>query len=238
MESGPVFGRMPKQSAATLALVITVGLVQAAGLVAQEEPTGTEKVLFEDTFTQRVGEGWQWLRSAEGGWRIREGALEIRLAHGTIDRATNLLLRPAPESSSVGGRVSAEVTISNQPTGQYEQCGIAWYYDDRQYVKLVKEVVDEKTWIIMACAVPKGGGLAGKLPFEKAGVAQLRLDVTGRQIEGWYRQAGQGEWAKVGRCELPVEGDGKICLLAFHGPEIGERWARFDDVRITAGSPR
>ena len=165
------------------------------------------------------------------GWRIREGGLEIRPAQGTIDRATNLLVRSLPTPAADSAVI--EVRVSNDPTEQYEQCGMALYYDDRQYVKLVKEVVDGPSWIVMGCALPEKGGLAGKVSFRKEDAAELRFELKGRAIEGSFRVAGKNSWERVGSCELPPSGTPRLALIAFHGPASQDHWARFDEVRIT-----
>jgi regulation of enolase protein 1 (concanavalin A-like superfamily) len=190
---------------------------------------------FVEAFDERLSDGWSWIREMPDGWRIRDGGLGIRPAEGTIDRATNLLVRPLPAMSA--GNVAIEVRVSNDPTEQYEQCGIAVYYDDRQYVKLVKELVDGPSWIVMGCAVPEKGGLAGKVAFRKEDTAELRFELNGRSIEGRFRVAGKDQWQRVGSCELPPSGTPRLALITFHGPPRQDHWARFDEVRI-AVSPK
>ncbi|MFV2066855.1 MAG: hypothetical protein ACC645_07710, partial [Pirellulales bacterium] len=134
----------------------------------------------------------------------------------------------------------AEVTVRNGPTEQYEQCGIVWYYNDRIYVKLVKEIVDGESWIVMGCSLPGGGRLAGKVPFPKEQIVQLRLTVHAGQIIGSQRQAGSREWHEVGASPLPknLAKEPMISLQTYHGPPSGDHWARFDDFRVTRRSAR
>lgn len=217
-------------------LVGCVGLGSCAwpaAVLAAEEARADGTTLFADAFDHALGKGWAWIREAPGGWKIRNGALEIRSGVGTMDRATNLLVRDVPVEANQ--TIVMQVTVQNAPTEQYEQCGIVWYYNDRTYVKLVKEMVDGKSWIVMGCSLPPGGRLAGKVPFPKENVAQLRLAVRAGQIIGSQRQAGEATWHKVGKCALPghLPPEPKISLQTFHGPETGDHWARFDNFSIT-----
>jgi regulation of enolase protein 1 (concanavalin A-like superfamily) len=189
-----------------------------------------EELLFGDTFEGKLGAGWSWVREDPRAWRIGDRALEIRPAHGTVEKATNLLVRKAPETSE--RTTAAEVTVSNDPTEQYEQCGIVWYYNDRHYVKLVKEVVDAKSWIVMGRTHPERGALAGKIPFVREDKAVLRLEVTGEKIAGRVRKLDEKKWTDVGTCQLPVDGQAMVSLQAYHGPLDAEHWARFESFRM------
>src|SRR5688572_15276205 len=71
----------------------------------------------------KLGEGWTWRRENPAGWRIRDGALEIRVEPGNMwgpaNDARNVLVRRVP--NPLGGEVRVSVTVSNKPTEQYEQ---------------------------------------------------------------------------------------------------------------------
>jgi hypothetical protein len=55
-------------------------------------------VLFEDTFDEKLGDGWMWLRENTDAWRIKDGALEIRVEPGKANTVKNALLRKVPRS--------------------------------------------------------------------------------------------------------------------------------------------
>src|SRR5262245_8223627 len=91
-----------------------------------------DEFLFEDNFQGKLGEGWSWLREHREAWRIKEGALEIRLEPGNMwgppNNARNVLVRPAPDATAATIEIS--VNVENRPTEQYEQVDLVWYYDD------------------------------------------------------------------------------------------------------------
>jgi len=195
-----------------------------------------EQVIFKDEFKGKLAEGWSWVREDRQAWRVSEEGLAVRVQPGSLwggaNDAKNLLVRPAPDPA--GGEVAAAVTVTNQPSRQYEQVGIAWYYDDSHMVKLVKEQVDNKTWVVMGREQADRATLAGKVALDTATV-RLRLLVSGSQIRGQFRPDGSTEWLEAGACELPApppQAQAKVCLHCYQGPPDVEHWARFTEFSI------
>jgi hypothetical protein len=178
------------------------------------------QVVFEDRFEGKLAEGWTWLREHPDYWRLKDGALEIRVEPGVATTVKNALVRKAPDRSQ--GKFAIDVTVANttKPTQQYEQLGITWYNGGKPAVKLVKELIDGGLYII-----------PGKPPMAAESV-QLRLIVT---ADGWtaqYRPNCQGEFQTAGTGKLPAPGDDQVSLQCYNGPAEGEHWMRFDDFRI------
>ena len=55
-----------------------------------------ESLIFADRFDGGLAEDWSWLREDPDNWRIRDGALEIRVEPGVADNVKNALLCKAP----------------------------------------------------------------------------------------------------------------------------------------------
>jgi hypothetical protein len=177
------------------------------------------EVLFEDRFEGRLGEGWTWLRENPDGWRLRDGALEIRIEPGRADTVRNALVRPAPDRRE--GKYAFEVTVTMvHLTEQYEQAGITWYTDGKPVFKIVKELVDGEL-----CIIP------GR-PSMNAETVQLRLVVDGEQWTAQYRPDAKGEFLTAAEGTLPPPGDDQVSLQGYHGPPDVERWVRFENFRI------
>lgn len=196
-----------------IALVTLFVLVVPA---AADEP----RILFEDSFDKQLGEGWTWLRENPDAWRIRDGALEIRVEPGNAETVKNALLRPAPDRAKMTFAVEVTVTFTSDPTQQYEQAGITWYHDDKPVFKLVHERIDGELWII-----------PGRVPAPKAS-AQLRLIVAGRKWTAQFRQDPDAAYQTAAEGELPPPGKDVISLQCYQGPPDAEHWIRFDDFRI------
>ena len=197
-----------------LTLVILF-VMQLAGEAA--EP----KVLFADSFEKGLGEGWSWLRENPQAWRLRDGALEIRVEPGKADRVKNALVRKAPDRSQTRFAVEVSVTFTAKPTHQYEQAGITWYHDERPVMKLVHEHIDGKEWII-----------PGRKPAPSRTV-HLRLVVDGRRWTSQFREKLDEEYVTTATGELPPPGNDQLSIQCYEGPDDAAHWIRFDRFRIT-----
>ena len=178
------------------------------------------KVLFEDKFDGKLGDGWTWLHENPDAWRIKDGALEIRVEPGLAPTVKNALLRKSPDRSKTKFAVEVTITFTSPPTRQFEQAGITWYYGGRPVFKLVHEQIDGKQWII-----------PGKKPAP-AKTVQLRLVVDGAKWTAQYREDAKGEFQTAGTGKLPPPGDDQISIQCYNGPPDAEHWIRFDDFRI------
>ena len=182
--------------------------------------SAAEKVLFEDHFDGKVADGWTWLRENPGAWRIKDGALEIRVEPGRANDVKNALVREAPDRQN--GKFAIEVTVSNTvlPTQQYEQAGITWYNNSQPVFKLVKELIDGGLYIIPA-----------KKPMDSQTV-QLRLVVTADSWAAQYRPEGKGDFLTAETGKLPAAQNDQVSIQCYNGPPDAEHWIRFDDFRI------
>lgn len=180
-----------------------------------------QAVLFEERFDGKPAGDWSWLRENPSAWRIRDGALEIRVEPGVANTVKNALVRRAPDRS--GGKFAIDVTVTNttRPTQQYEQAGITWYNDGKPVFKLVKELVDGKLMII-----------PGRKPVSSETV-QLRLIVTSDSFIAQYRPNAEGEFQTAQTGSLPAPNNDQVSIQCYNGPADAEHWIRFDNFRIS-----
>ncbi len=197
-----------------------LGIVIVLCLASLRSGAAEPKAVFEDPFDGKLGDGWSWLREDSGAWRIKEGALEIRIQPGVAATVKNALVRKAPDRRE--GKFAFEVTVKNldKPTNQYEQGGITWYHDGKPVFKLVHELIDGGLYII-----------PGRKPMP-AETVQLRLIVTADSWTAQYRADGKGEFETAGTGPLPAPGDDQVSIQCYNGPADAEHWMRFDDFRI------
>ncbi len=199
-----------------------------------------ETVLFEERFRDRLDAGWSWVREDPAAWRLRDGALELRVLPGNLwggaNNARNVLVRPAPDPA--GGELVITVTIENTPTEQYEQVNLAWYYDDHHMVKLGREIVDGPVCVVMGREEADQCRTLAKVPVPGRGY-QLRLVVSGTHIRGEYRPEGATAWTVAGACDLPAPPGGRpqISLHAYQGPAARAHWARLTGFRVERRTP-
>jgi hypothetical protein len=197
-------------------LLIPLALLLLTGVAPAAEP----RVLFEDTFDEKLGDGWTWIRENPDAWRIKDGALEIRVEPGVANTVKNALVREAPDRRTTNYAVEVTITFTAEPTRQYEQAGITWYHAQKPVFKLVHERIDGKDWII-----------PGRKPAPSRTV-QLRLVVEGTQRTAQYREDAKGEFQTAASGKLPPPGEDQVSIQCYNGPADAEHWIRFDDFRI------
>lgn len=195
-------------------------LVLIVLLVAPAAGAAEQRVLFADSFDKGLGPGWTWLREHPEHWRIRDGALEIRVVPGKADTVQNALVRTAPDRRTLRYRVEVTVTFNQTPVQQYEQGGITWYCQSKPALKLVHEQIDGSQWII-----------PGRKPAPHRTV-RLRLTVEGDRWEAAFREEGQADFQPADAGKLPPPGEDQISLQCYDGPPEAEHWIRFDDFQI------
>ena len=202
---------------ACVAGFIVVGCMAMGLTGSAAEP----KVVLEDKFETKPGDGWSWLREDPAAWRLRDGGLEIRVQPGLADTVKNALVRKAPDRS--GGKYTVDVTITNlkKPVQQYEQAGITWYKNGKPVFKLVKELVDGNLMII-----------PGRKPMTNDTV-QLRLVIAGDSYKAEFRPDAKGEFQTATEGKLPPPGEDHVSIQCYNGPAEAEHWIRFDDFTIT-----
>src|SRR5262245_29038285 len=135
--------RVMRRMVQTLALPVLAGLALSAACRSRGSARPEDEVVFSDDFQSKLAAGWSWIRQDAAAWRLdrstpRKGALEIRVQPGNMwgptNDAKNVLVRPLPDAA--GGTLEVSVSVTNQPTHQYEQADLVWYYDDAHMVKI------------------------------------------------------------------------------------------------------
>jgi regulation of enolase protein 1 (concanavalin A-like superfamily) len=192
-------------------------------------------ILFQDEFRDKLGPGWSWVREHREAWRVTKHGLEVRIEPGNMwgprNDARNLLVRPAPDTSS--GEIEVGVKVENHPTNQYEQTDLVWYYDDSNMVKIGQEIVDGKLSVVMGREENDKTHTLAIIPLESTTV-WLRLFIRGNQIRSQFRTAPTKDWREVGQCDLPApkQSKAKLSLEFYQGQEQVEHWARVTEFRV------
>jgi hypothetical protein len=196
---------------------------------------------FTDSFQNKLGPGWSWMREHKEAWRLTPRGLEVRLEPGNMwgpaNDAHNLLLRSAPDPAN--GPVEVAVTVENYPTNQYEQVDLTWYFNDSNMVKLGEELVDGQLSIVMGREEQDKTRTIKIIPLQSNRV-RLSLTVEGNQIRGWFLPAGAKDWIQVGSCDLPQPPGlkPKICLQFYQGIAEAEHWAKVTGFELRQLGPK
>ena len=213
------------------ALMLVTALVGTFGLVIAADK---DKLLFGEKFDGKLSNGWSWVREDAKGWRIDKGTLVIRTSTGSLwlkhNDTTNLLVRTPPQVKD--GGLAVEVLVENEPSNAFEHAGLVWYYDDDNYVILVKEKVGDKQFVQLVSETegkPKVGFAEKAYPGK---TVWLRMEVSGGKAHGQFRATEKDEWQTLGQCDLPVKGKAQVGLLTGFAEKDAEHFSRFSGFRI------
>lgn len=194
-----------------------------------------QDALVEEKFAGKLGDGWTWVREDAASWKVDAGALKLKALPGTIwykkNDAKNLLVRRVPVAATEAAPLSIEVTVDSAPETNAEQCGLFLYYDDANYVKIVRECNKGKPGVVMA---REQKGIPESVPpkEELKGPIQLKFVWSGAKVVGSYKAA--ADWVALGEYELPAsEAELKVALGAHGAPADADRWATFTAFRIS-----
>ena len=197
--------------------------------------THAASTLFHESFTNTLDPQWSWIRESPDGRRITPSGLQVLVEPGNmwgpVNYAKNVLVRPAPPLPTTGIEIS--VTISNQPTSQYEQVDLVWYYDDSHMVKIGQEMVDGKLSIVMGREEKDRTRTIAIIPLDSLTVS-VRYLVRANELRGQFRTPKDTEWRDAGTSDwpAPVDGKPKISLQFYQGPTNAAHWALVSDFKI------
>jgi regulation of enolase protein 1 (concanavalin A-like superfamily) len=217
-------------------LLIASAVLIAATVVAlaRDEPM---RVLFEDRFPESLAKGWMWVREDDRAWKVGKDALIIQTSTGgiwTADRtAKNLLVRTLPEKHEAP--MAIEVTLESEPTGQYEHAGLVLYFDDDNYVTLVKEVINGKSLVQLVSEKESKPVMPFPQEWYSASAISLRMVLADGKVTGHFRASDLDAWRKLGECKLPATGSPRVGLITGYGPKDARHEVKFQNFRITGG---
>ena len=220
--------------AALVPFVWVVTLSSAAWAVRTADSPG-ERVLFEQEFTEAPGKGWSWLREIPDHWKTDKDRKELLIcpvwSEGNLK---NVPLREVPYVKE--SPIAIEAHINHEPKGDYEYCGLIWYFDDQNYVAIRKgpHGDDGKILSLVRRKAGKGDGPLSapkNVVYDKPSV-DLRMIVAGAHTQGWYRASIADKWQSLGEVELPSSGAPKVGFRTGNGEGDKPSWARFSRFRI------
>lgn len=158
-----------------------------------------QKVLFDKKFSSPLNDAWYWIREKPGAWKVENGKLMLRSLPGYVyidnNNAPNVLLRKAPVTS---GALTVEVFLENQPELRYEHAGLYWYYDDDNYVCILKEWMGTEVLVRLITEKDSKATFAVSRSIRPAGFgcASLSKAARPRAITGRRTRKNGGNWAK------------------------------------------
>jgi len=135
------------------------------------------------------------LNGAKGSWWEKSNSLPYWLQ------------RPFPFKSG-----SIVLDVEFDPKFPAEQAGMALFYDEQNYVKLIREFTSQH--VIAFCSETAGKGVLDFITPERNTRVTLRLELRGQSVYASYHNPGNKPFIRLGQCRLP-KSDKPLQLVIF-----------------------
>ncbi len=221
-------------------LILVVGMMGGGCSSSDEEPVQVVEVsqpdadagiLFHDPLTTPPTEPWRWVRENPLAHRTTPQGLGIRLEPGRLmgdgRDAKNILVRPLPD-----GTKSVSVRVDASHKTQYEQGGLILYHGDDDYIKVVKEMVDGKVYVLMVVEIKMQAFVVNKVPCPEPDV-WIGLELGAKSVNSlcWGNDKKR---IAVAVAEFPLSPAPRIGVFTQNGQPGADRWVVFSDFMISS----
>jgi hypothetical protein len=201
---------------------------------------GAEELLFEDTFDKQLSDKWE-IGLSKDDYRIRNGALEIRVQPGELDNKTPMLKVKLPFRTADSVIASVEVTIVDQPLARHEFAGLSLLDSEGLSFSVRKENIDGH--FLLAPGNVDFLGKAGEegdpakysvkyWPADKA-AGPLRIIVRDDYAHFQVGPSTEGKYQTFFHSAIGKNDAGNgFSLMAAGSSGNTAHWVRFDNFRI------
>jgi hypothetical protein len=183
---------------------------------------------------EQLNAHWEWIRESPSEWSLENGVLRFRTQPDRIwagSGSRNLLVarKPFPEKAAAVADVELVEAIN-----EFEQCGLLVYEHDDAFVKLILEHIDGLHYVVMAWEGKGEGKVIAKIEVPASRV-ELKYEVDGSQVTGFWRLPGKTDWNKAAECASPTSNPPRFALFTQDGPREEKRWALVRKLEWEAG---
>lgn len=201
-----------------------------------------QPVLFEDNFDRGLSDRWQAVGLDRADYRIRDGALELRLQPVRPKQPRPMLKVNLPFKTADTVIASVDVTIAGEPLRRGELAGLCLTDRDGSLFTVRKTNIDG--YFVLApgevdfIGTPGQEGDPGKYtvkywPADEA-FGPLRIVVRGDYAHFQVGPSSDGKYRTFFHSAIQETNEGLgFGIFATGEPGEGERWVRFDNYRVT-----
>lgn len=222
---------------------VTCQVVVALSLIRAVWPTQTrgDDVVFADDFDSGLSSEWNIATIPAEDYRLRDGALELRVQPGMLTDKTPMLSVTIPHKTSEALIASVDITPLDPLSEQSEAAGLYLTSDGKPEFGTRKQLIDGH--LVFSPAQPEFFGQPGEegdpekyaLRFWPATKESGSLRVIVRDNVA-YAQTGpssEGKYRNLFHSALVKDPQQRgFALVATGGPVSKAHWVRFDNFRI------
>ncbi len=199
-----------------------------------------EEVLFEDTFDKELSEKWQVVGIAKEDYRIRDGALEVRVQPEKRGGSPMLKVE-LPFTTADTVTASVEVTVVGEPLRRGAAAGLVLTDKGRVSFSTRKTKIDG--YFVIAPGEVDFIGAPGEegdpanytVKYWPANAASgpLRIIVRGHYAHFQVGPSTKGQYKNFFHSAIQEAKEGLgFGLIATGGSDDVEQWVRFDNFRV------
>ncbi|MFO0911980.1 MAG: hypothetical protein U0795_03405 [Pirellulales bacterium] len=215
--------------------------IAVAGWLSFASACFGEDVLFEDNFDKGLSDKWQAVGLDENDYRVRDGALEIRLRPGKASQPQPMLKVDLPFGTADSVVASVDVSVEYETLNRGERAGVS--LNDREGISFTGRVTNNDGYIVLApgqvdfIGKPGEEGNPGKYtvkywPADKE-FGPLRILVRGHYAHFQVGPSKDGKYQTFFHSALRQSNEGLgFGLFAVGVTEDADRWVRFDNFQV------
>lgn len=200
-----------------------------------------EEVLFEDNFDKGLSDKWQVVGLDQNDYRVRAGALEIRLKPSQPRQPQPMLKVALPFGTADSVRASVDIDVEDATLEHGERAGVS--LNDREGISFTGRVTNIDGFVVLApgrnefIGKPGEEGEPGKYtvtywPADRD-FGPLNILVRGHYAHFQVGPSKSGEYKNFLHSAVQKASEGLgFGLFAIGSSEEAERWVRFDNFRV------
>lgn len=200
-----------------------------------------EDVLFEDNFDKGLSDKWQVVGLEEKDYRVRDGALEIRLSPWKAKQPQPMLKVDLPFGTADSVAASVDVSVKYETLNRGERAGVS--LNDREGTSFTGRVTNIDGHIVLAPGEVEFIGKPGEegdpgqytvkyWPADKD-FGPLKILVRGHYAHFQVGPSKDGKYKTFFHSALRQSNEGLgFGLFAVGESEDADRWVRFDNFRV------
>ena len=188
-----------------------------------------QNIIFEDNFNNSINKKWKILNEKKNEWNLKNNSLNLLVQTENIwdnlaTNANNMF------TLDVENDFSAEVDIFLIPENAYEQAGLSIYQDDDNYIKISKEMFNNKLSLVFVSEKDGKPTVIERLDYPNKKVA-LKIERKNEKVITYYKNL-DSVWKVISSVESHLKNETKIALYTFSGNEEKPNWASFKNFKI------
>lgn len=191
-----------------------------------------KKLLVNVDFSILENCGWTWVREESEAWNCDQDTLRIASLPGTLWEGNNSAKNVAFYSLiECADGICINATVKNNPKRNGEQGGLLLYSDDDNYVKLVKELVNDEHVVVLAKEVQGVGKVLATMKVA-SDIVNLQLQIRDTIVTAQFQDAANERWHDMGSFSGIILQSIRPGLCVHGGDQLELRWTEFSNMRI------